>query len=388
MLLFSVQDANIASGETWELTRPNGASCENIVEATVDALAAPVDFPALAAAIVPGDRVAFAVDPNIPFIDQVVKGAIDAVRKTEAGEIDIVLWDEATDETVELVKQVATGCSVYRHQCDSRAELSYLAADAEADPIYLSRYLVEADFVLPIMAIRPCEPGADVDVTGIFPTLTDSATRQRATEQSLQKSAHRKMPTGNVINKEVPWLLGVQLVCGVVVNDAGNLGAVVAGTIEAMVEQQPPQAAPARASLVIASLDGNDQQQSWENILRAIRGAELQADDDATIVVWTELCHPPEGAMLAIDDDQFEETVSPIGDEADGLPAWDRSYSHAIALRPMLQDYRILLHSQLAQDDVERLGLGVVESLAELANLSRGFASCCVVRAAGYAGNL
>ncbi|OYP28859.1 hypothetical protein [Rhodopirellula sp. MGV] len=387
MLLFSLQDAKLQATETWELARSAGDRCENVSEQTTSALQSPIDFPAFEAAVVPGDRVAVALDPNLPAIDQIVSGVVTAIRKTEAGEIDLVLWDEASDATLEQVRQAAPGCNVTRHRCDFRADLSYLAADADADPIYLNRFLVEADLVLPVVAIRPSQDTANNDVTGIFPALTDSATRRRAIENLVRSAPSRKMPTGNPIDKDVPWLLGVQLMCGVVINRSGEVQSVVAGPVEAIAEQCIPLSPPDQADLVIVTLDGPPQQQTWDNTIRALRAATGCANPDATIVVWSHLDQSPGGALLAIDEETFDGAFVEATDDNDGLPVWDPFAAHATVLWPILQNYRVMLHSQLDSDDIERLGIGVVDSLAGLSNLSRGFDSCGVVRAAGFTAN-
>lgn len=394
MLHFSVQEAQLSSSEIWESKRPLGdapaiATESEIAGRTKAALASPLDFPALSDAVVPGDRVALAVDPNVPSIDKVVAGVLSAIRNTEAGEIDVVLWDEANSQTIDSIKAAAPGCQVVIHQCDSRAELSYLAADAAADPIYLNRHLVEADLVLPIIAVRSGDQ-SESDVTGIFPMLTDSATRHRAIKQCIDGEPARQMQTGNRIDKEIPWVLGVQLVCAVRVNDEGHFHDVIAGTIESIERQVAQIAPPTQADLVIASLDGNPQQQTWDNVLRALRTATRIADSDATIVLWTELSTAPDGLLLAIDQDSFdEESAQAESDEAagldqDGLPTWNRFGAYARLIRPLLRNHRVLLYSRLDSEDVERMGIGVIDSVSQLATLSRGFSSCGIVRSAGY----
>ena len=70
--------------------------------ATKQALAAPIDFPPLAAGIVPGDRVAVAVENAVPGLGGVVRGAIDSLLEAgvEPADISIVVEDEPTAEVV------------------------------------------------------------------------------------------------------------------------------------------------------------------------------------------------------------------------------------------------------------------------------------------------
>ncbi len=160
----------------------------DVAAATMAALQRPDDFPPLARAIVPGDRVVLAVDPNVPAIVDVICGVVAAIGQTDAAGIDVVLWDEASDATVEAIRaEVAPQSRVVRHASADRRQLSYLAADENADPIYLNRLLVDADFVLPIMAARFTDLRRPADRTGVYPWLADSAARRGTVTDRLMK---------------------------------------------------------------------------------------------------------------------------------------------------------------------------------------------------------
>jgi hypothetical protein len=283
--------------------------------------------------------------------------------------------------------------AVIHHRCDVRESLCYLAADVDAEPIYLSRALVEADFVLPIVAVRPMNLSRRGDLTGVFPSLCDSATRARFADKiAAGSAADPAMKSGNTIAEEIPWLLGVQLILTVTANANGAAGEIHAGTVEAIAKRitptlRLPDPVPPLAALVIAALDGDQQQQTWENVVRAADAALDYAEPDATIVIWSSLAEPPAGALLAIDSD-FPDPPFAETDRGDGeaLPTWDRSVTLAQRLGQMSEGHRLMLHSRLAREVVEPMGIGVVESAHELANLSRNFESCGVLRAASFAG--
>ena len=204
--------ASVAAEEVWEYQVAAAHECSDVTGATIDALQHPDDFPALEAAIVPGDRVALAIDPGVPQINEIIRGVMKVISQTNAGGVDIVLWDEATDETAEQLRhETDAACEVTRHISDARESLRYLAADESADPIYLNRRLVDADFILPIVTARPLDKLSGYDLSGIFPTLSDSATRIRHREA-------RSLCSKTAANREPPhlaWLLGVQLQLGV-----------------------------------------------------------------------------------------------------------------------------------------------------------------------------
>lgn len=397
VLQFRTKQTSLAAVQVWEYDAASKQTSHDIAQETIRMLAAPDDFPPIEAAIVSGDRVALAVDPNIPSVDRVIEGTMRLLRATPAAQVDIVVWDEATEETMQRIRGVAGGSQVIEHRSADRESLCYLAADQDALPIYLNRVLVDADFVLPIVAVRPSNVSRRRDLTGIFPTLSDSATRVRYREYGDTPSPSDTItPAGHTIAQEVPWLLGVQVIVAVTVNSRGEVGHINAGTVEAISKRitptlRHPDPVPPPADLVVASLDGDRQQQTWENVVRAADAALAYAQPDATIVIWSTLDEIPQGALTAIDSDFQDETdhsdqPTATSDEGGDLPDWDRFNELASRLKEIMKKHRLMLHSHLAPDVVEPMGFGTVQSAGELANLSRGFESCGVLRAASFAG--
>ncbi len=390
---FVTKKTGLNSAEIWEYDAGTNRTSRDVVADTLRALTAPDDFPPIEAAIVAGDRVALAVDPNVPDVDAVIEGVLRMLHSTPAEHIEIVVWDEATDQTLRRIRAAAGEHKVIPHQSDIRESLCYLAADVDAEPIYLNRALVDADFVLPVVAIRPSNLSQRRDLTGVFPSLSDSATRTRFADKiSSGVASAPAMKSGNTIAEEVPWLLGVQLILGVTANSDGAAGEIHAGTLEALAKRitptlRRPDPVPPPAELVVAALDGDAQQQTWENVARAADAALAYALPDATIVIWSSLNQPPEGALLAIDhDDEEPPATTQHGDDAETLPPRDRFSELARTLKRVAEKHRLMLHSNLPREVVEPLGLGVIESPQELANLSRHFQSCGVLRAASFAG--
>ena len=384
---FQAKQAGLSSLQVWEYDAGTKRISRDVAGETVQALQRPDDFPPLEAAIVSGDRVALAIDPNVPQIDSVIEGVLRLLKAADVSDVELVLWDEATTETLDRLETVASDCTVLRHQSDVRESLSYLAADVDADPIYLNRSIVDADLVLPIVAIRPSDISQQRDFSGVYPSLSDSATRNRFDERATAAV----VPLGSTgsIAREVPWLLGVQLLLTVTANSDGRAGEIHAGTMEAIAKRitptlRRPDPVPPPASLVVAALDGDAQQQTWENVARAAQAAVAYAEPEATIVIWSSLDRTPSGALLSLEEEQV--AVASSTTDSDELPRWDATQVMSHRLRAVLSKHRVLLHSRLPRETIEPIGLGVIDSAAELANLSRGFESCGVLRAAQFAG--
>lgn len=388
-VLFADITSSLASENVWEYEIAATSPCPDVASATADALLRPDDFPPLKSAIVPGDHVVLAVDPNVPEIVQTIRGVMRALAETEAEQVDVVLWDEASDQTLAAIDQeFGPLVRVVRHQSSSRKSLCYLAADEGADPIYLNRLLVDADFVLPIVVGRPLEGSQPRDLTGIYPALADSASRVRHRDKQGSTSFHDGLP-------ETTWLLGVQMMLCITATVDGKVGGVTAGTLEAIAKRlamEPTESAdfPPQASLVIASLDGDEQQQTWSNAVRAISAATRYVTAGGTIVLWSDLADPPSGHLATIpeaDDElaarQLVSDVEPA--TADDFPSWDETLGLARTLAAIAAEHRVLVHSRLEESAIESMGLASVASGEQLRRLSRTFPGCGVLRAAQFA---
>lgn len=379
----------LASAEVWQYELGTAAApCQDIPARVLGALQQPADFPPLEAAIVSGDSVALAVDPNIPGVLEVIQGAVSALRQTDARRIEIVLGDEAQDQTVAAIKeQVGGKIGVRRHRSTDRESVRFLGADQQADPIYINSGLVDADFVLPIAAGRPLDTCGRHDVTGVFPAFADSAARRRHRRQFAGQPRSAEQTADP---QEVAWLLGIQIMLCVTSTSGGEVGQVVAGTPDAVSRhlaslRREPEAIARPADLVIASLDGAGQQQSWCNAARAVAAASRFVQPEGTIVLWSEIDQPPEGRLQSLGDERNLSSDDDLLD-AEEFPQWDEATGPAQTLARIASQYRLLIHSQLDDETIESMGVGSIASPRELARLSQTYDSCGVLRAAQYAG--
>ena len=132
--------------------------------------------------------------------------------------------------------------------------------------------------------------------------------------------------------------------------------------------------------MIVATLDGNQQQQTWQNIARAAATAAQLAEQGGTIVLWSNIAEAPTNSLLSItSEDDLSTDSEPLGE--DEFPEWDPLLEPAKTLRSLVHEYRILLRSQLSPEDTESLGMGVIGSVDELSHLTRlfsvqGAASC------------
>ncbi len=388
----------LGSQQIWEFKTPASEESGDARQQAFNALQSPEDFPPIESVVVPGDRITLAVDPNVPEVAEVVGGVIEALSRTGAGKVDVVLWDEASDETLASVIAVAgESIGVTRHDPTARDLLRYIAADQAADPIYLNRRLVDADFVLPIVAVRPLDALPGYDLSGVYPALADSATRQRDCEARIAEAElgaeleqDDQRPSADE-QPDITWLLGVQLVVCVSAGPSGNIGRVVAGTVDASrkwitASCRAADEIPPSAPLVIASLEGDSQQQSWANAARAITSASRHVTPGGTIVLWSQIDSAPTNKLASLADDEAVEEAPFVPTQDAEFPPWDESVGLASSFARVAGEHRVLIHSRLDNDMIESMGIGVIGSADELCRLSRSFDACCVLRAAQFSG--
>ena len=190
---------------------PRGASLDDIAAATRRALSKPVEFPALVEAVVPGDRVAIAVEPDVPQASAVVQAVVETL--TGAGvrpEHITVLTVAANGNCEDLNSTLASvgPVAVALHDPANRNQLSYLANLPSGKPVYLNRAVCEADFIVPIGTLRlRGTHGYQSVFDGLFPTFADAQVVGRfrspvAADSALKRKRLRKQM------HEVGWLVG------------------------------------------------------------------------------------------------------------------------------------------------------------------------------------
>jgi hypothetical protein len=129
-------------------------------QATSTALSAPIGFPPLIEATVPGDQVVIAVDRGIPQAPAIVAGIIDSLAsgRIEPADVRVVLASGfvGAEEITELLPDiVGKAITIEQHNAHDKDHLCYLAASSDAKPIFFNRSICEADLVIPIGCLRP-----------------------------------------------------------------------------------------------------------------------------------------------------------------------------------------------------------------------------------------
>ncbi len=386
--------------------RPRGRALEAPYQSLLEKLDDPIGFPPLIEATVPGDRVAIAVENGVPRIADVVSSIIASLTngRIEPADIRVVLpgtlspvgehekpisQRKPTAQGVEadiiarLPTQVGKAIEFEVHDMFDRNRLAYLAAATDAAPFFFNRTICEADLVIPVGCLHQGSHANDVDDSmGLFPTFADEETVRHfsspATWEATEQLQQRRRRA-----REAAWLLGVTFTVQVLPGAGGEVLALFAGEREAVfaagcAEMQEAWSCnvPSRSSLVVAAIEGGQDQQTWANVGSALAAAMKVVDDDGAIVICSELAIEP-GVGLAklrgIDRDSFEDLHDKeqlVADEIGGDAVV------AAQLLEALRNARVYLYSRLDESTVEELGMAPVSRIEELANLCRRHDTC------------
>ncbi len=362
------------------------SSLKDVAKAVVEALAEPLGYPPLSASIVPGDRIAIALDEAVPCVPEIVRGIVESLNRAgiDNDGISIVTRDAESSRLfcAELSKDAQSAISIVVHDPDDERELCMVGVTKKYGPLVVNRTIFDADVVLPVGVARSEDSGV---YDGLFPRFSNSETIERfrspASVNSETSHADRVRETD-----EAGWLIGAPLVIEVVPGADGTVAHIVAGEPRAvankaqgLVHQQWAARSPQRASLIIATITGGPAAQNWQNVGRALAAAEQLVADDGAIAICSNLEQPPgESLGRLVGSDDLADTERRIlrDHAADSWPAWQ--------LARALQRGPVYFLSQLQSDTVEDMGMAPVESVEEIARLASRHESYSVLEDAQH----
>ena len=376
-----------------DFSAPRGVPLDDPAAAVAAAVSDPMQFPRLQDATIPGDRVVLAVDRGVPQMPAVVAGVVHTLLEGGVDPADITIAlavgenESSQDPTEKLTAEVREAITVSRHNATDRESLAYLAASKEGKPIYFNRQIGEADVVIPISTLRLDESLGYAGIhSGLFPAFSDEESQKRfRAPSSADWTAHRRRRHEEA--DEAAWLLGVQFTIQVAPGPGNSLLHVLAGDAQAVAKRGQELCEAAwrfepnrRASLVVATIEGGRDQQTWENLGRALFSASQAVDDGGTIVLCTGLDCKPGPALQRLTTTQDSDVLLHElrrDRSSDATPA--------AVLAEMRDRVQVYLLSGLDADFVEDLGVGCVSGTEEVYRLTRQHTSCILLGNAQHA---
>lgn len=366
------------------------------------AIATLLDFPPLRRAVVPGDHIILALSPGVPQAADVVAAIVPELIAGGAAPADVTVVcapgegdDSAAlqqhDPRRGLPEELRQAVQLAVHHPATEGEVSYLAANAQGEPIYLNRQMCDADLVLPIGCLLPDHSASKNGRGGIwnetlFPTFSDRNTIEHFAPNGVAVSPGQQAHRQRQID-DVAWRMGVQITVQVVPGSGNRAMHVLAGAPESVFRhgRASSQAAwrfevPGRASLVIAGLSGDAMQQTWQNLGRALEAALAVVAEEGAIALCTDLATKPGPALRVL---------AAAADAEEAQSRLRKLHSADAPLARLLLDAldrsTVYLLSRLDEELVSPLGFAPVADAAEIARLATHHASCILLPDAQFA---
>lgn len=404
-----------------ELIQLRSAICDTSIalsEAAVQALLEPLDYPSVDLAFVPGDRLVIALHDNLPNPFGILTPILDwLIRQLEPKNVSITVvisenhhafpkqlakWLADHHPSKSLVSQEelrqretvgsdtdpansdggsSAGDSsdeirVVVYSPDEPQSLEYIAASDNAEPMYLQRELVEADFVIPIYRwLEPSDPrGPDPYV--VLPAFADGPTKLQYAKQWLMQSPASSTRSWS---QQTGWLLGVQFTVGVVLNHDGQVGMLAAGNPESVAQACSQAVVSKHTSAAVQALDlvvvriilpdlsEGSRGTRWDEVASAAWIAEKWLSPTGRIVVVADkLMVATEGISSLASDEPDAELIQELlsGPIEDAFPA--------ALLRSVQSRRSIYLQCQVDPETLESLGFASIANAAQLERLING----------------
>jgi len=355
-------------------------------------LAEPIHYPPLSQATVPGDRVVVAVGPGMPQLVPVLDGVLLALR--DAGvepQLTTVLMPPTHNEVEPLLAQLAelghTEVQLKAHDPENEKESALLGVSQAGRALRLNQELCDADFVLPVLvthhAVR-CET-TPLRFAGLLPDFSDRETIAHFSSVQPEGDTESENTVRGELN-EFGQQLGVGVSLQIVPHASGQVAAAIAGDPLRVAEQAQDRYRDAwsaetetRGELVIATITGGPDQQTWHNVGRALAAAEAVLEPGGAIAIYSQLAEPPGRALghLASGEDS---NVT----EREILRTPSRDRGPALQLCRALERGPVYLRSKLRPQVVESLGITPLESDDELEHLAQTMRPCLLLNHAQF----
>ena len=356
------------------------------------ALADPMEFPPLDAAVMPDDRVVIVVQSGIACAPELVAGVVRALLASGSPAERIAVLRSRRDRSTSAKRllrcvdqDVRNSVEVLEHDASDPQSLSFLGASEDDQPVLINRALFDADVVIPVGMLRDDHVQSLSVHHSWFPDFADRDT-QRKFRKSQTSMNEKRLAKRRRECEEAARMLGVLMTVQLV--PAGNNQAVhvLAGSPDAVWKAgvELNEAiwrcdVRQRASLVVLGIGGGRDQQTWHNVARAVSTAVNFVEDDGAIAVCSQLHTRPGPALRRLaSSESFEAADRAIRSKlsSDNLAA--------TRLNAALQSARVYLLSELDEQEVEDLGLAYVANAGEISKLCQRHASCLVLEDAQF----
>lgn len=351
-------------------------------EAVAAALDNPRDYPHLYEAWIPGDRIALAVGPLLPDPIPLIGHVVDYLiaRGLEPQQLHVVLANDSSrfrDGLIEsLAKWKLQPSQVTNHDPFDEKKLEFLAADMEANPVYVNREMMEADLVLPIVGFRNPKALSYFGPQALVPWFVDHQTQRRLRTLTVD-ATDAGIKQRRQFGEWVARLAGIACVLGIVPSHKPECMALASGDphsieqhwithraaqdINGLREMENRQA----SDWVLAHIGSSTEFISWNELACVLTELLPQLSDQGNLILCSSISRRVQGALKLLgstdSDDELEKKLlkSELPNALAAFLIW-----HA------LQSCHIYLMSSHERDALESIHIGRIEQIDPILRLT------------------
>lgn len=371
---------------------PNGGPLQDLPGRVSSVLANPVEFPSLDQALVPGDSLVLAVDPVLPSVAEVLECIVDwfIAHGTSPSNVSVVVAGSSVGQaaSADLIQAKFSSrwneISIELHDPDDPNKIAYVAANEDAEPIYMNRTLVDADVVVPVTCCRAKHALDYLGAYGLYPLLSDRKTMGAFYNlQRLAKpEAHHKLTAW--ADQAAMWA-GFMVEVQVVPAGRNQVGEILAGLTQPLEQASCKlmsavwETSVATSDLTVALLDGGPSQQDWLGFARALYAADRCTRDGGAIAVCTSAKESVGRSLSRLKGNANDSVLAKklAKDDCDDAIA-------AALIQEISQSKHIYLAAEMQSSSIESIGLGPLTSQDELNHLLGQFESVNVLGSAQH----
>tara|TARA_R110002095_G_scaffold153014_2_gene133046 strand:- start:1287 stop:2528 length:1242 start_codon:yes stop_codon:yes gene_type:complete len=355
------------------------APLEDVLLKTQQALNSPLELPPLNLAIVPGDKITVIVDYQTPAVCEIINSLWSSFSSCgiEAGDVTILQSPAAQPELQQKLKaavvpELQEKSQWVAHDPEAKETHGYLGTSAGGERIYLSKYLLEADFILPIELVG-FDPliGYAGGGSSIYPGFSSQEAIVKSRGQSHRELTPAESRPLRQLIDEVSWMLGLQYSLQVIPASGQGVADIVFGSNEAafrkgkeLLDQYWKLEPSYKAEVVVVAVESGPAGHQWNQLGSVLETARNLVTQDGRVLLLTQIdaafgeglqmlsrCHEPLDAIKPLRDRQPDDLVA----------------ATQIALT---SDWALIsLLSKAGSDDVEDLFISPIEDEAEVQRL-------------------
>ncbi|MEZ6124858.1 MAG: lactate racemase domain-containing protein [Planctomycetaceae bacterium] len=361
-------------------------------------LAAPIGLPPLPQCVVPSDRVAIVVNPEVPHASEMIVAIHQQFLGPDSDPVDVTLLlpPECPAETSRrLVEQlplhVRNQLAIHIHDPADEQQRRYLASSSGGERIYLSHYLTDADLIVTVGMIGfDARLGYSGTNSDLYPSFADTAAIQARSDRIAQAVRHpewtpdQDRPDRQLVD-EIGWLLGTQFAVQIIPDDRNSVAAVICGLPEEVMKSGRELlnrcwrvTVEDEAELAVVTLPASSAR-SVSQLGAALETASQIVGDGGQIAVIAELPEPDPGLLRLLSSNESPERM---------LKQLQRSATPELVpvaqIIRAVQRCRVYLRSNLPAAVAEELGMLSLADDAELQRLVDSAETVAVVPLANY----